>query len=129
MKVSNSLYIFLISLISTIPFFLAEHLIGDFIIVPIIETISVFFIFIFLFKTSETSEFTPVLFSLWYLLFKVAIMSIYLGTENPLVLYHFILGFFWINFTTRGIMNKDKMYWLLWLVIGVCVNIIFSLMV
>jgi len=130
MKASDNLYIFLISLISIAPFFLAEHFIGDFIAVPIIETISVFFMFIFLIKTCErSSEFTPVLFSFWYLLFKVAIMSIYLEIGSPLVFYNFILGFFWINFATRGIRNKDMMYWLLWLIIGICVNIIFSLMV
>ncbi len=130
MKTADNLYIFLIAMFSVVPFFLAEHFIGDFIIVPIIETISVFFMFIFLVKTSECkSELLMALFSFWYLLFRAGIMSIYLGTENLLIIYHFILGFFWINFTIRGIKNKDVMYWLLWLIIGTCVNIIFCLIV
>ncbi len=129
MKVSDNLYIFIISLIAVTPFFLAEHFIKDFILIPIIETISIFFIFIFLIKTCECkSQHTPFIFSFWYLLFKAAIMSIYLGTENPLVIYNFILGFFWVNITIKGIKNKDMMYWLLWLIVGICVNIIFKLM-
>jgi len=129
MKVSDNIYIFILSLISILPFFLAGHFIESFILIAIIETISVFFFFIIIFKTcEEKSEFTSYIFSFWYLLFKVAVMSIYLGTETSLIFYNFILGFFWVNITIKGIKNRDKMYWLLWLVIGICVNIILSLM-
>ena len=128
MKSADNIYIFLIALFSIVPFFLAEYFIGDFILVPAIEALSIFFIFVFLIKTSSGSfDSIAAFFSFWYLLLKAAILSVYMGTGNTHVLANFIFGFFWINFTIRGIKNKDKMYWLLWFVVGVCVNIILNL--
>jgi len=129
MKSLEVLYYFLISLFSIVPFLFAEYFIGDFLLVPVIETSVVFLIFLFLFKTSDLSfNSSFMLFSFWYLVFKVAIMSLYFGVGNLYIVYNFLLGFFWINISVRGIENKDRMYWLLWFIVGVCLNIILTIL-
>lgn len=129
MKSLEVLYYFLISLFSIVPFLFAEYFIGDFLLVPVIEVSVVFLVFLFLFKTSDLSfDSSFMLFSFWYLVFKIVIMSIYFGVENSYIAYNFLLGFFWINISVRGIENKDRMYWLLWFIVGVCLNIILTIL-
>ena len=129
MKTEEGLLIFFVSIFAVVPFFLIKHFAENFILVPFVETVAVFFVFIFLSKACKC-EFgsTLTMFSIWYLIFKAAGMSIYLGVGNDVIAYFFITGFFWINFTTRGIKNIDRMYWLLWFIVGLCFNIILSLL-
>ena len=138
MKSLAVVFIFIICFVSVGIILFLESFIDNFFIIPILESVVIFFSVWFIYKFSEESLLAICfIFAFFFLLLEngvyalaIALDMVDLSYKTVLswrFLYNSIFIFIYIPLLCNGLKYKDKALWVLYFIIGMVLHLIFNL--